>query len=85
MRALRALRAVSPWACEPVTASLCLEAKSLEPFALELCVDYSVSVESLKTSLTKNHEEPKDWLKKYVQEIQKTEKIWKYITEKQEV
>jgi len=34
--------------------------KSLEPFALDLRVDYLVSAESLKTSITKNHEEPKD-------------------------
>ena len=33
--------------------------KSLEPFALDLRVDYLVSAESLKTSITKNHEEPK--------------------------
>ena len=50
----------APQACEPVTVSLCLEAKSLEPFALELRVDYSIPAESLKLSITKNRNEPKD-------------------------
>ena len=55
-----------PRACEARDSIPPFEAKSPEPFACELRIDYLVPAESLKTSMIKKRKELKDWLKNCV-------------------